>query len=53
MHSLEAEAVTANRSIDLVRIVVIKGYSEERLYRECHERKQKTLNEGLSRITIV
>ena len=42
MHSLEAEAVTANRSIDLVRIVGIKGYSEETvgLYRELNVTKE-------------
>lgn len=40
-------------AFDLVRIVGIKCYSKERLYRECHEGRQKTLNEGLSRITNV
>ena len=40
-------------AFDLVGIVGIKCYSKERLYRECHEGKQKTLNEGLSRITNV
>ena len=40
-------------AFDLIRIVGINSYSKEGLYRECHEGKQKTLNEGLSRITNV
>lgn len=40
-------------AFDLVRIVGIKDYCEERLYRGCHERKKQTLNEGLSDKTNV